>query len=146
MERKQFKIQINAPKEKVWKTLWEADSYAKWTSAFCEGSRAVTDWKEGSKVLFVDGMGEGMTSIIEANKPNEFMSFKHLGMVKDGTEDTSSDKVKAWSGALENYALKEAGGVTELIVDMDLAEEYKDYFTKTFPAALEEVKKLAEIN
>lgn len=25
------------------------------------------------------------------------MSFKHLGMVKDGAEDTTSDKVKEWS-------------------------------------------------
>lgn len=144
MERKQFQISINAPKEKVWKTLWDADSYEKWTSAFCEGSHAVTDWKEGSKVLFLDGKGEGMTSMIEANKPNEFMSFKHLGMIKDGAEDTSSDKVKEWSGAAENYTLKEEGGTTELTVDMDLADEYKDYFMKTFPGALEEVKKISE--
>lgn len=29
MERKQFKNSINAPKEKVWRTLWDADTYEK---------------------------------------------------------------------------------------------------------------------
>jgi len=144
MEKHQFKIDINAPREKVWNALWEDSNYRKWTGTFCEGSHAKTDWKEGSKVLFLDGKGEGMTSIIEANRPNEFMSFKHLGMVKDGVEDTSSEKVMEWAGAHENYSLKETDGATTLIVDMDLADEYKDYFMKTFPTALEQVKTLSE--
>ncbi|MEJ7821717.1 MAG: SRPBCC domain-containing protein, partial [Chitinophagaceae bacterium] len=76
--------------------------------------------------------------------PNEFMSFKHLGEVKDNVEDTSSDKVKGWAGALESYTLKETGAVTTLSVDMDIVEEFKDYFLKTFPGGLEKVKELSE--
>ncbi len=52
MEKKQFKIKIAAPREKVWKILWGDNTYPAWTSAFAEGSRAETDWEEGSKVLF----------------------------------------------------------------------------------------------
>ncbi|MGQ0827138.1 MAG: hypothetical protein ACT4ON_01960 [Bacteroidota bacterium] len=43
MEKLQFTIDIKASREKVWKTLWEDTSYRKWTSAFSEGSYAVSD-------------------------------------------------------------------------------------------------------
>jgi hypothetical protein len=144
MEKLNFSIDINAPKEKVWKVLWDDETYTKWTSVFCEGSSATTDWQEGSKVLFLDGKGSGMVSKIEAKKPNEFMSFKHLGAVKDGVEDTTSEKVKEWAGALENYTLKENDGVTTLTVEMDVVEEFKDFMLKTFPGGLQKVKELSE--
>src|SRR5688572_26468739 len=95
MEKLNFSIDINAPREKVWKVLWDDSSYRKWTSVFMEGSCVETDnWKEGSKVLFLDGKGAGMVSKVAVNKPNEYMSFEHLGEVKDGVEDTSSEKVR----------------------------------------------------
>ena len=146
MEKHEFKTSIDAPREKVWNILWGDDSYSKWTSVFAEGSRAETDWKEGSKVLFLDGKGQGMVSTIAANKPNEYMSFKHMGTVKDGVEDLDSKQTKEWAGALENYTLKTVNGKTELIVDMDMTEEFKEYFINTFPKALEKVKELAERN
>ena len=146
MEKQKFNIEINAPREKVWKTLWGNDSYPAWTSAFSEGSHVETDWKKGSKALFLDGKNEGMVSTIAENKPNEFMSIKHLGMVKDGVEDTTSEKTKEWAGSLENYSLKEVKGKTELTVDMDVTNEYKDYFKETWPKALDKLKELAEKN
>ncbi|HEX8278103.1 MAG TPA: SRPBCC domain-containing protein, partial [Segetibacter sp.] len=146
MEKINFSKSMNAPKEKVWKTLWEDETYRKWTSVFSPTSYADTDWKEGSKVLFLDGAGSGMVSMIEVNRPNEFMSFKHLGEVHNGVEDTESDKVKAWAGALENYTLKEVDGQTELLVEIDISEEHKDMFIQMFPKALEQVKVLSESN
>ena len=146
MEKINFSTSINAPKEKVWKTLWDDTTYRKWTSVFSPTSYADTDWKEGSKVLFLDGQGSGMVSKIEANRPNEFMSFKHLGEVKNGVEDTESDKVKSWAGAHENYTLKEVDGTTDLLVELDMNEEYKEMFMQMFPKALEQVKILSENN
>src|SRR3989337_1200165 len=143
MEKQKFKISIDAPREKVWSILWADTTYPVWTSVFSEGSRAETDWKEGSKVLFLDGKGQGMVSKIAAKKPNEFMSFKHLGTLKDGVEDLESEQAGEWSGSLENYTLKTVNGKTELNVDIDVTEEFKDYFMKTFPKALEKVKALA---
>ena len=96
--------------------------------------------------MFLDGKGQGMVSTIAANRPSEYMSIKHLGFVKDGVEDTESEEVKKWAGAMENYTLKENNGTTELIVDMDIANEYKDYFVNTWPKALEKVKEMAEKN
>ncbi len=144
MQKLNFSIDINAPKERVWKILWGDSTYGKWTSVFCEGSHATTDWKQGSKVLFLDGKNSGMVSKIETNTPNEFMSFKHMGEVKNGVEDTTSEKVKGWAGALENYTLKETNGITTLTVDMDIVDDYKDYFMKTFPGGLQQVKLLSE--
>lgn len=147
MEKINFTTNINAPREKVWKVLWDEESYRKWTSAFTEGSYAETDdWKEGSKVLFLSPGGEGMVSKVASNKKNEFMSFEHLGVVKNGVEDTESESVKEWAGARENYTLSDENGKTKLVVDMDSTDEFKDFFAKTFPAALEKVKELAEKN
>lgn len=145
MEKHQFNATIDAPKEKVWEILWGKETYPAWTAAFSEGSMAQTDdWKKGSKVLFTDGKGSGMVAIIEDNRPNEFMSFKHIGMINDGVEDTESDKVKEWAGSHENYTLKEENGKTALTVDMDISKEWLEYFEKTWPVALENVRRLSE--
>jgi hypothetical protein len=146
MEKLHFTQTINAPKEKVWSTLWDDATYQKWTSAFSPSSYAESDWQEGSKILFLDGAGSGMVSRIEVNRPNELMSFQHLGVVKDGVEDTESDAVKIWAGAYENYTLKEVDGKTELQVELDINEEYKDMMAQMFPKALEQVKLLSESN
>ena len=147
MKKLNFSTNINAPKKKVWDILWNDSTYRAWTSAFAEGSYARTDnWKEGSKVLFLDPKGDGMVSLVAKNNPNEFMSFKHLGEVKNGIEDTSRDKVKGWSGAMENYTLKEQNGTTTLLVEMDSTDEFNDYFSKTWPKALDKLKSLAEMN
>ena len=144
MEKLNFNVLINATPEKVWKVLWTDDTYRKWTSAFSEGSYAETDWKQGSKVLFLDGQGSGMVSRIAESRPNEYMSFEHLGEVKDGIEDTTSESVKQWAGAHENYTLKKVNGKTELSIDMDITEDFKEMFSKMWPAALKNVKRLSE--
>jgi len=145
MQKINFSTSINAPKEKVWETLWNEDNYRKWTSAFCEGSYAVTDnWKEGTEVKFLSPDGSGMVSKVATNKPTEFMSFEHLGEVKGGVEDRDSDKVKEWKGAMENYTLKESDGRTMLYIEVDTADEYKDMFSQMWPKALQNVKELSE--
>lgn len=147
MEKIHFSTSINAPREKVWNVLWDQELYKEWTSPFAEGSYAETDnWKEGSEVLFLGPGGDGMVSRVASNKKNEFMSFKHLGVVKNGVEDTESESVKGWAGAFENYTLTENNGKTQLDIDMDANDDFKDYFLKTWPVALEKVKELAEKN
>ncbi len=145
MTKLNFNIIINASKQKVWNVLWDDASYRKWTSAFCEGSYAVTDnWRVGSKVLFLAPNGSGVVSSVATNRQNEFMSFKHVGWIKDGIEDLTSEKVMKWSGAMENYSLQEANGVTTLIVEIDVLDEEKEYFINSFPKALELVKSLTQ--
>lgn len=142
-KKMQFSTSISAPRNKVWDILWNDETYRKWTSVFMEGSYAESDWNEGSKILFLDGQGRGMYSTIDKKVPGEFISFRHIGELKDGKEQPV-DETKGWSGSTENYILREADGKTELLVEMDIVPEMADYFNKTFPLALEKVKSLAE--
>ena len=147
MERNQFKTTINAPRERVWEILWGDETYPQWTSVFAEGSQVETDWKKGSRVLFLDGKGNGMVSVVNDNIPNEFMSFKHLGVWNNGKEDLETAQSKGWSGAMENYTLKTVNNnQTELPVDQDIKDDYKDQFLKMWPKALEKLKAMAEGN
>jgi len=144
MERIYFKIEINAPKEKIWDILLGEKTYPLWTAPFSPGSRAITDWKEGSKTLFVNAEGDGMISKIAEHIPNEYISIHHLGMYVNGVEDYDSEEVKKWSGALENYKLSILDGKSLLSVEMDTVEDHKTYFEEKWPLALEKVKELAE--
>lgn len=145
MKQLEFSIQINAPKTRVWSTLLDDTTYRQWTSVFCEGSHAQGDWSEGSKILFFSGDGQGgMSSMIAKHIPNEFISIQHLGMIANGVEDFDSPETQKWSGALENYAVTEAGGVTDLRIELDTIADYEAYFQETWPEALQKVKELAE--
>lgn len=148
MEKLHFSIMINAPVEKVWNTMLEAESYNVWTEVFSPGSHYVGDWKKGSKILFLgpdkDNNLGGMVSRIRENRKHEFISIEHLGVYENGKEDTTSEKVKDWAGAQENYTFKKRGGATELLVHMDTVEEYKEMFEDLWPKALQKLKELSE--
>lgn len=145
MKKLKFSIDIKVPKEKIWKVLWDDQTYRTWTSAFTEGSHAESDWNEGSKILFLDPKGQGMYSTIARKIPNEFMSFKHIGYVKDGKEQPVDKETTKWSGATENYTLKEHDGITTLTVENDTSgEEWENMLKDAFPKALNKVKELSE--
>ncbi len=144
MKKLNFSTTINAPKERVWNILWDDATYRQWAAPFHEGSHAVSDWKEGSKILFLGPEGSGMTSRIARLIPNEFMSFEHLGEVKNGVEDFATAQEKGWAWGCENYSLRENGSGTELLVELDSDGNYDEYFNGAFPKALQKVKELAE--
>ena len=148
MEKLQFKIDINAQKEKVWDTMLEDRTYRIWTEEFTPGSHYIGSWEEGSKILFLgpanDGKLGGMISRIKENKLHKFISIEHLGEVLDGVEDTTSDRVKIWAGALENYTFIDKGNKTELVVDLDINEEFKEMFEGMWPKALQKLKSICE--
>jgi len=137
-------VMINAPKEKVWDTLWNDQSYREWTSVFYPGSHAVSDWNEGSKIQFLGPDGHGMYSRIDRKQPNEYMAFKHLGEVKDGKEQEANESTESWAGAMETYSLRKSEDGTELEVELDVTDDHQQYFKETFPQALNKVKALAE--
>jgi L-rhamnose mutarotase len=142
-----FSIVLNAAKEKVWNTMLNKDTYRNWAEAFGPCSHYKGDWSQGSKMLFL-APGEngemGMVSRIKENKLYEFISIEHLGFVQDGKEDTTSEAVQSWAGALENYTFKGTDGGTEILVDMDSNEEYAEMFKGMWPNALQKLKELAE--
>jgi GTPase SAR1 family protein len=148
MDKLKFSIVINTQKEKVWDTMLEDRTYRIWTEEFTPGSYYIGSWDEGSKILFLgpanDGKLGGMVSRIKENKLHKFISIEHLGEVLDGVEDTTSDRVKIWAGALENYTFIDKGDKTELVVDLDINEEFKEMFEGMWPKALQKLKELCE--
>ena len=144
MKRLAFSTIVRAPKELVWRTMLEDETYRQWTSPFHEGSYAVTDWSPGSKALFLTPEGDGMVSRIAEHRPNEFLSLEHVGIVKNGVEDVASAEVKQWAGARENYELREDAGQVTLTVNMDATDEYTQYFEETWPKALAALKEISE--
>ena len=130
----------------MWEVLWGDATYPQWTAAFAEGSRVETNWKTGSKVLFLDGEGHGMVSMIAENIPNEVMSFRHLGIFNNGKEDMDVARKKGWTGAIEHYRLQSIDGKTKLTIDQDLEAESKDQFLDMWPKALEKLKEICEGN
>lgn len=144
MKKTQYTTKINAPRERVWEVLWDDSSYREWTSVFSEGSKAISDWKEGSSIHFVNENNDGMYSTIDKRVDNEIMNFRHLGMLKNGVEQPLDPITQTWSGSTENYTLSEAGGSTILTVEMDIVPDYLDFFNEKFPKAFEKVKAMAE--
>ena len=148
MSKLNFSIVIDAPISKVWDTMLEDKTYRTWTEEFSPGSHYIGNWNEGSKILFLgpsnDGKIAGMVSRIKENKLHKYISIEHLGKVYDGVEDTTSDRVKVWAGALENYTFINKDGKTELVVDLDINAEFKEMFEGIWPKALQILKSLCE--
>ncbi|WP_417785473.1 SRPBCC domain-containing protein [Tenacibaculum sp.] len=144
-EQQEFTIIINANPEKVWEVLWGDKTYSQWTAIFSEGSYAKTDWKEGSKVLFLTPDGRGMVSKIKQKIPNQYILFEHLGVIENNIENLESKEAKEWAGATEAYMLESVkNNKTQLTVKMDVVEEYKDFFLNTWPKAMSKIKELTE--
>lgn len=149
MRKLNFSIVIDAPKEKVWHAMLDDKPYREWTGAFNPGSYYKGDWSRGSKMLFLGpdpetGQEGGMVSRIAENRPYEYISIEHMGMIRNGIEDTTSEAAKKMAPAFENYTFKEKDGATEVLVDMDAEEEYAEMFNKMWPEGLQRLKKLAE--
>ena len=137
----QLNTKINASKEKIWGVLWDDTSYRRWAAVFMEGSHAVSDWNEGSEIRFLGTKNDGMFGIIEKKIPNQQMTFKHEGEIKNGIKE-----VNDWGEATESYFLSENNGVTDLAVVLSMKDnsEFEEYFRNTFPKALEIIKQISE--
>ena len=140
MKTIKFRIEINAPKEKVWEILWSDEGYRQWTSVFSPSSQAISDWQEGSRVQFVDDKGSGMYSIIDKKIENTEIVFKHLGEMSKGEEKPQSD----WAGSKERYVLISNRNLTQLNVELDTTADFEEYMNDKFPKALAIVKQLSE--
>lgn len=144
MKTLEFHIEISAAKEKIWKILWDDANYPKWTSAFCQDSYALSDWKQSSKIHFLAADGQGINSCIYSKIPYEYMAFKHLGEIKDFKELPFTETDPSWSGAMETYRLIPTVNSILLEVKIDCDPKYQSYFTESFPKAMSLIKELSE--
>jgi uncharacterized protein YndB with AHSA1/START domain len=150
MQKQRHAITIDAPREKVWKTMLEEATYREWTSAFNPGGSSYEgSWEKGSEIRFIGpdpetGKMGGMYARITDNRPNAYVAVEHLGIINDGVVDTTSEEVKKWAPAYETYTFNDKDGVTELVVETDTVEEWAEMFQELWPKALQNLKALAE--
>ena len=151
MQKLQFKQQIHASAQKVYETmlgLKDISTYQHWVSVFNPTSTYEGSWVKGSKIYFVgvdeNGKRGGMVSEIKEHKPAQFVSILHYGFIDGENEVTTGELVEKWAGGHENYSFHEVGGVTTVTVDIDVIEEYLDYFNNNYPKALDKLKEIIE--
>jgi len=136
-------IEINATREKVWQVLTDEQYYLQWYALFCEGTTAITDWKEGSKVVFAAN-NMGLVGKIAVYRPNEELLIQMTGILNNGVEDYDSPDAKNAQQATEHYLLTEKNGKTILQTAADIDEEYYEQTSESWDAAKEKIKQLAE--
>lgn len=151
MKKLQYKIEIRKPVQVVYKTmlgLERKENYEQWTAEFNPTSTYEGSWEKGTKIRFIgtaeNGERGGMVSKIVENIPNTFVSTRHFGVLKEDKEITEGPDVERWAGGHENYGFSETAGVTTVTVEVDVAEEYIDYFNDTYPRALKKLKEICE--
>ena len=145
-----FDIEINSSQDNVYKTMLDKKKYSEWTSVFNPDSHYIGSWDKGSKILFLgtdsDGELRGMVSMIKENIPGKFLSIQHNGIFQNGKEITCGPEIDEWAGILENYTFTLSNNKTLLSVDIDSSHEFKSYFIKTWPLALDKLKFICENN
>ncbi|ADY52945.1 hypothetical protein Pedsa_2397 [Pseudopedobacter saltans DSM 12145] len=148
MKRKQFKITIHAGIEKVYNTMLGKATFKQWTAEFNPTSDFDGSWDKNSKILFTginkEGKREGMIGLIEENIPNKFVSIKYIGILSGDREVTEGPEIEGWANTYENYSFDGNDSQTTLTVEMDIQDQWIDYFDKTYPKALERLKLLCE--
>ncbi|WP_194776252.1 SRPBCC family protein [Pararhodonellum marinum] len=151
MQRKQFKIGINAPVEKTFDCmlgLSDKKTYEQWTAEFNPTSTYEGSWEKGSKILFIgtddEGNRGGMIANIASHIPNQFVSIHHYGLLEGDNEILEGPKVAQWAGGTEDYTFEVKGNRTIVTVEVDVIDEFSDYFETTYPKALEKLKEIVE--
>ncbi len=137
MKEVRFSIEIQAPKEQVWRTLWQDKTFREWAGIIDPGTYMMGDLEKGNEVEFISSEnGYGVTSLIAEVTTNELLLLKH----QSDTQNTGTEKRdKEWTGGTEKYTLSETKGITTLEVFIDVPINLEQYFKETYPKAFERV-------
>lgn len=142
MKELTYSTEIFAPKEKVWKILWEDSTFRDWAGIIDEGTYIKGILKEGNDVEFISSVnGYGVTSFVEKFMPNSEALFRHKA---DTQEDGAKARDNEWTGTSERYALNEKNGRTTLTLTTQVPPEQEKTFEARLPKALVRIKELAE--
>lgn len=144
MIKLEFKININAPRQKVWETMLGKETYKEWTGVSWPSSYYEGEWEKGNNIRFISPDGSGKLAQLIEHNPFALSVAKHVAVLNPGgTEDRESETAKGWIGTKESYTFTESKDVTELKVRL------RPYLTgrrclKTWPTALKKLKEMCE--
>ena len=142
MKELEYQIIINKPKEIVWFTIWDDQSFRDWSNNIDKGTYMLGGIIEGNEIQFISSVnGYGVTSLVSKLIPNEYVLFKHAS----DTQNTGTEtRDKQWTGGSESYTLTENNGSTVLIIKSEIPDELVELFNVSMPKALERIKYLSE--
>lgn len=142
MKELEYQIVINKPKEVVWDTLWDDQSFRDWANNIDEGTYLLGDLVEGNEIQFISSVnGYGVTSLVFKLIPNEYILFKHASDTQNKGTETRD---KQWTGGSESYTLIEKDNQTLLIIRSEIPDELVEYFNNALPIVLKRIKYLCE--
>lgn len=147
MKKLQFKINIQAPPSLVYNTMLGLNNksdYEAWTAIFNPTSTYEGSWNKGEQIRFVgidqNGKKGGILSLIVEHIPNQFVSFKTIGIIKEDEVITQGENVINWLGGHENYTFQSHAQSTEVTVEIDVPFNYIDHFQDSYTKALAALK------
>lgn len=148
MKKLEFQTEIDAPREKVWKTMLDKPTYNEWVAVAWPNSTYKGNWKTGENIKFTgdDAQNQGGTlaNLVEVRHP-EYVLANHIAVLNaDGSEDRTSEDAKNWIGTTEEYTFTEKNGKTHLKVVINCPENWASMFTDGWPAALDKLKEISE--
>jgi len=104
----------------------------------------VGSWDVGATIRFFDTNKDGMIGEIAENNGVDFISIRMLGYITKGVDDTTSEEILTWAPSYENYTYRSTTTGTQLIVDVEVSNEWIDFMNKTYPLALQRLKEICE--
>ena len=138
-------VNIKATPEQVWKVLTQDDLTRQWYAVFSAGTYARTDnWKQGSRVDFVDATNCGMIGTVAVHDPSTKLVIQYEGQIVNGVEDFTSDIAQQIKEGRESYTLLQQDGHTQLLIAQDMTEEYFEMMSAQWDQALAKIKSLSE--
>jgi len=149
METVGYSVNINASPETVYNTMIDKEGFKKWVAVFGANAFYEGSWEKGRKMIYKSpdekGQMQGMISTIKENIPYKEIYIQPIGILENGMEIYSGEKVKDLNKSFENYLFIDNGdGTMTLKVNVAIYEELKDYFNTTWPKALKVIKEISE--
>ncbi len=128
--------------------MLDKPTYEERTETFSPGSTYEGSWEQDSSMKFFSSAGaagEGMISEIAENRPNKFLSIRHLWMIMLNKETWQLETTMYPEQGYENYTFSEENGVTTVAVLMSwLPDEYVPMMNEMRPKALVSLKEICE--
>ena len=145
METLKYQIEIAAPAKKVWDTMLEKETYEQWVAKSWPDSTYDGRWGLGEQIKFIGPNGAGTLAELVEFKPYKEVIARHIALLgPNGEEDRTSDMAQGWIGITEGYNFKEHDGTTTLKVTIETSPQWRSMFDEGWPAALEDLKRIAE--
>lgn len=138
-------VQIQAPVQTVWNTMFAPATYIEWAKAFSPNSQYRGEWIQGTQIDFIDPNMGGTRAIIEKFDAYDEVLVKHIAILDtENNEDTSSEHALKWIGTIDRYFFRETEGITTLKAITEIDEIFEPMFVVSWPQALQSLKTFCE--